>query len=144
MSDKLALTKALQLFMSPGKAVVRVLEVKPKSFSAYAINIVVAFFVSGVLHAAALPFNVPGVSPLKYASFFWIQGVCVLAEVSVEHVLRGTLKQKTWWMGRGASVVRLVWTVAILYTTVPIVADQITGVMKIMGLRQTLLLPLPK
>jgi uncharacterized membrane protein len=130
--------------MSPGKAVVKLLEVKPKSFSAYAIKIVVAFFVSGVLHAASLPFNIPGVSPLRYAAFFWIQGVGVLAEVVVEHVLRGILKQKTWWMGWGASVMRLVWTIAVLYTTVPIFADEFTSVTRIMGLRPTLLLPLPQ
>jgi hypothetical protein len=40
--------------------------------------------------------------------------------------------------------VRLVWTVAILYTTVPMFADEITSVTRIVALRPTLLSPLPK
>lgn len=142
--DKLVLTKVLQLFMSPAKAVVKVLKVNPKSFSAYTIKIVVAFFISGVFHAASLPFDVPGLSPLRYALFFWIHGVCVLTEVFLEHLLRGILKQKTWWTGLGASVVRFVWAIAILYTTVPMFADEITRVSRVMGLTPTLLLPLPR
>ena len=132
------------MFMSPGKAVVTLLEVKPKSFPAYAIKILVAFFISGVVHSASLPFNVPDVSPLRYALFFWIQGACLLFEVSVEHMLQGTLKGRSSWMGWGARAVRLVWTITVLYTTVPMFADEMTAMVRAVGLRRSLLLPMPR
>jgi hypothetical protein len=55
MLDKPVLTKDLQLFMGPGKAVVEVLEVKPTSFAAYAMKIILAFFISGVLTLPVFP-----------------------------------------------------------------------------------------
>lgn len=132
------------LFMSPAKALINVLGVKPKSLPAYAIRIVIAFFISGVLHAATLPRNIYSVSPLRYASFFWIQGVCVLLEVMVEQMLGdGKLKQRAWWKRYGAGIIRLLWTVVVLYVTVPVVADELTRVLRVMGLKPTVLLPLP-
>jgi hypothetical protein len=122
-----------------------VLGVKPKYPPAYSIRIAVAFFVSGVLHAATLPHNIRGVSPLRYATFFWIHGLCVLLEVMVEQMLgNGQLKQRAWWRRYGAGIMRLLWTVVVLYVTVPIVADELTKVSRVIGLRPTVLLPLPR
>jgi hypothetical protein len=130
--------------MSPAKALINVLGVKPKSLPAYAIKIVIAFFISGVFHAASLPRNIYRVSPLRYASFFWIQGVCVLLEVMVEQVLGDRqLKQRAWWKRYGAGIIRLLWTVVVLYVTVPVIADELTRVLRVMGLKPTVLLPLP-
>ncbi|KAH8777115.1 hypothetical protein F5882DRAFT_502855 [Hyaloscypha sp. PMI_1271] len=132
------------LFMSPAKALINVLGVKPKSLPAYGIKIVIAFFISGVLHAASLPRNMYRVSPLRYASFFWIQGVCVLLEVMVEQMLGDRqLKQRAWWKRYGAGIIRLLWTVVVLYVTVPVVADELTRVLRVMGLKPTVLLPMP-
>ncbi len=118
--------------------------VPPKSLSAYMIKIVVAFLLSGVIHAASLPHNIPGVSPLRYASFFWIQGACVLGEVIVKHALQGSgrLKPRARWMRRGLGLVGLGWTVGILYLT--IIADELTKVTRIFGPRPVVVFPSPK
>jgi len=124
----------------------RAIGVPPKSLSAYMIKIVVAFLLSGVIHAASLPHNIQGVSPLRYASFFWIQGACILGEVIVEHALRGSgrLMPRARWMRWGLGLVRLGWTVGILYLTMPVIADELTKVTRIFGLKPVVLFPLPK
>jgi hypothetical protein len=118
---------------------VSVLGVKPKSTTAYTMKLAVAFFLSGVLHAATLPFNIAGLSPLRYAAFFWIHGICVLIEVFVEHALRGDgrskLRGKRWKCAIGG--VRLVWTVGVLFITAPLGVDELTRVTRAMGLRPT-------
>lgn len=111
------------------------LGVNPKSTGAYAVKLAVAFFLSGVLHAATLPFDIPGLSPLRYAAFFWIHGVCVLLEVFVEYVLRGNRKFKLG--GYAIGCVRLVWTLGVLYITAPLGVDELTRVTRRMGLRPT-------
>jgi hypothetical protein len=132
--------------MGPAKSLTRLLRIQEKSVSAYGIKIAVAFLLSGVLHAATLPFHITGVNPLRYATFFWIQGICVLLEVFVEAVLLGSmkLKQKVWWRRYGTGILRLLWTAAILYLTVPILADELITLSRAMGLRPTVLIPLPK
>jgi hypothetical protein len=134
------------LLTSPAKVILRAIGVPPKSLSAYMIKIVVAFLLSGVIHAASLPHNIPGVSPLRYASFFWIQGACVLGEVIVKHALQGSgrLKPRAQWMRWGLGLVGLGWTVGILYLTMPVIADELTKVTRIFGLRPVVLFPLPK
>jgi hypothetical protein len=119
--------------------------VTAKSTAAYAIRIAVAFFLSGVLHAATLPLNIPGLSPLKYASFFWIQGVCVLIEVMAEKVLgEEELKLSGKGMRWGVGAVRVVWTVSVLLMTATLGVDELTRVTRIMGLRPTVVFPLRK
>lgn len=134
------------MLTSPAKVMLRAIGVPPKSLSAYMIKIVVAFLLSGVIHAASLPHNIPGVSPLRYAFFFWIQGACVLGEVIVEHALQGSgwLKPRAQWMRWGLGLVGLGWTVGILYLTMPVIADELTKVTRIYGLRPVVLFPLPK
>jgi hypothetical protein len=112
----------------------RAIGVPPKSLSAYMIRIVVAFLLSGVIHAASLPRNIPRVSPLRYASFFWIQGACVLSEVIVEHALQGSgrLKPRTRWMRLGLGLVGLGWSVGILYLTMLVIADELIKVTSIL------------
>ncbi|PMD47726.1 hypothetical protein L207DRAFT_607219 [Hyaloscypha variabilis F] len=94
------------LLTSPAKVFVGAIGIPPKSFSAYMIKVVVAFLLSGVIHAATLPHNIPGASPLRYASFFWIQGACVLGEVIMEHALQGSgrLKPRARWMRWGVGL----------------------------------------
>lgn len=124
----------------------RAIGVPQESLSAYIIKIIVAFLLSGVIHAASLPRSIPGISPLRYASFLWIQGACVLGEVIVEHVLQGSerLKPRARWMRWGLGLARLGWTVGVLYLTVPVIADELTKVTRIFGLRQVVLFPLTK
>jgi hypothetical protein len=55
----------------------------------------------------------------------------------------GKLKQRAWWKRYGAGIIRLLWTVVVLYVTVPVVADELTRVLRVMGLKPTVLLPLP-
>jgi hypothetical protein len=119
--------------------------VTAKPTAAYTIRIAVAFFLSGVLHAATLPFNIPGLSPLKYASFFWIQGVCVLIEIMSEKVLgEEKLKLSGKGMRWGVSAMRVVWTVSVLLVTATLIVDEFTRVTRIMGLRPTVVFPLLK
>jgi len=122
-----------------------VLGIPPRSTGAYAVKVGVAFFLSGALHAATLPFGVPGLSPLRYAAFFFIQGVCVLVEVLVEQMFGGRmLKPKGRYMRVVLGFVRSGWVVGVLYATAPLIADELTKVSRVMGLRSTVLFPVPK
>jgi hypothetical protein len=139
------LTYEFQLFMGPGKALVGLLGVPTKSLGAYVIKIVVAFLLSGVVHAATLPHDLPGVSPLRYASFFWVQGVCVLVEVLLEQALmlhfQGSARVRPVWRRLCSGFARLVWTVAALYLTLPLIVDELTRVTRTFGLRPVFLFP---
>ena len=105
------------------------------------MKLAVAFFLSGVLHAATLPFNVVGLSPLKYAAFFWIHGVCVLIEVFVERALAGNERLK--FMGKGSkfalSGMRAVWAVGVLFVTAPLIVNELTRVTRRMVVRPSMI-----
>ncbi|KAK0111965.1 hypothetical protein ONS96_001228 [Cadophora gregata f. sp. sojae] len=60
------------LLTGPGKAISRALNLPEKSTTKYVIQIFVAFGLSGVLHSATLPRDVPNVSAVRYASFLWM------------------------------------------------------------------------
>jgi len=135
-----------QLLIGPAKALAAVLRVPPKSLPAYIIQVVLAFILSGAIHAASLPRNIPNVSPLRYASFFWIQGACVLVEIALEQVLvlQGSGELRPLWVRSCLAVARLAWTVGILYFTVPVGADELMKVARIVGPPPVFLFPLPK
>jgi hypothetical protein len=123
-----------------------VLRVPPLSLPAYGIQVVVAFFLSGMLHAATLPRDMPSVSPLRYAAFFWVQGACVLVEAIVVKVSTRTKSKRSmpFWMISCLGVARLAWTVVILFYTLPVLFNELTKVLRMYGLRPVFLLSLPE
>ena len=53
------------------------------------------------------------------------------------------LEQRAWRKRYGAGIIRLLWTIVVLYVTVPVIADELTRVLRVMGLKPTVLLPVP-
>lgn len=82
-----------------------------------------------------------GLSPLRYAAFFWIHGIFVLIEVFVERALGGNGKLK--FRGKGPKFalagVRAVWTVGVLFLTAPLIVNELTRVTRTMGGRPTMI-----
>lgn len=109
----------------PGKAISRALNIPTKSIASYVLQVVVAFFLSGALHALTLPRDNPDSSPLRYGGFLWIQGVCVVVEAMAEHVLGNTKRVRPLWMRRGIGLVRTVWVVGVMYSTVPLILGEL-------------------
>jgi hypothetical protein len=81
---------------------------------------------------------------LRYAGFFWIQGLCVLLEVLVSYATRplNPAAAGPLWL-ESRRIVRLVWAVGVLYTTVPIIADEIVKMFALVGNRPVLFFPVP-
>jgi hypothetical protein len=135
------------MLSDPGKAIARVLEIPAKSSMDLAIRVAVAFALSGVLHAVTLPRDMPEVSPLRYAVFFWIQGLCVLLEIfasrCVSKVERVT-GRRPLWVENCLMVVRVGWTVLVLYNTVPLIEGELVKVSLRMGDRPVILFPSPR
>ncbi|KAG4432940.1 hypothetical protein IFR05_011586 [Cadophora sp. M221] len=69
------------ILTGPGKALSRVHEFPSQSTLLYAVQIIIAFGLSGILESTRLPRDMPSINPLRYASFFWIHGACVLYEI---------------------------------------------------------------
>src|ERR1700709_623557 len=111
-----------------------------KSTTSYAIKIVVAFFLSSVLHAFSLPQDVPELSVLKYGGFFWIHGLCVSFEILVAILMNYTEPPKriSIWQIRSRMVVNAAWTLAVLYHTVPMVGSELVKVMVAVKMRPVL------
>ncbi len=105
------------------------------------MKLAVAFFLSGVLHAATLPFKIVGLSPLRYAAFFWIHGTFVLIEVFVERALGGNGRLK--FKGKGSNFalagMRAVWTIGVLFLTAPLIVNELTRVTRCLGVRPTMI-----
>jgi hypothetical protein len=135
------------MFSDPGKEMARALGIPTKSGLGYVIQVVVAFAISGVLHAFSLPRNMPEVNSLRYASFFWIQGACVVLEIiasrwvaSVKSV-NGT---RLPWIEKCLVVVRVGWTVFVLYNTVPLIENELVKVSLRMRRVPIVLFPSPR
>ena len=94
----------------------------------YVLQTTVAFFLSGVLHALALPRDIPDASPLRYAGFFWIQGLCVLTEVSAEYIIGNWEKGRPVWTNRCIGLVRTVWVLGVMYYTSPLINGELVKV----------------
>ncbi|CAL3967942.1 unnamed protein product [Diplocarpon coronariae] len=116
------------ILVGPGRAVARVLKLPEHSTAAYAIRVAVAFAISSALHSATLPSGVPGISPLRYASFFWVQGACVLYEMALVKAAGrlGLMGPRPDWLELALALARTVWTGFVLYHTVPVVEDELT------------------
>jgi hypothetical protein len=109
---------------------------------AYAFQVFIAFGISGFVHAVSLPSNIQGVSPLRYAQFFWGQSGFVLAEIAVGYIFRAKEREVERRFVRKIALrtLRLVWTLGVLYYTLPVVLDQLVGVTRIMGLSPVIFL----
>ena len=109
------------------------------------MQVLIAFGISGALHAATLPIGLEGVSPMRYASFFWIQGILVVFEALVSHVPKAVIAAEVQARGMrvGLIVMRLVWVVGTFYYTAPIIVDELTKVSRAMGKRPVFLFTLP-
>lgn len=94
----------------------------------YVLQITLAFFLSGVLHALTLPLDIPDASPLRYAGFFWIQGLCVLTEVSAEYTIGNWEKDRPVWTNRCIGLVRTVWVLGVMYYTAPLINGELVKV----------------
>ena len=111
----------------------------------YAIQVLVAFGVSGGLHAATLPTGLEGLSPTRYAAFFWIQGALVVAEVLVSHFAKSAIAVEAQPRVVRAFllvVTRLVWVLGTLYYTAPMIIDELTKISRAMRKRPVFLFPL--
>ncbi len=122
------------------------LEFPEKSTAAYVFQVIFAFAISGALHSATLPRSIPSFSPLRYASFFWVQGACVLYETAIVKLSAalGLNVPRSAWLNAVLTVTRLTWTGLVLYHTVPIIVDELTRVARILGLRPVYLFALPE
>jgi hypothetical protein len=96
------------------------------------------------MHAASLPRSVEYASMLRYAGFFWIHGLCVLFEVLVSYATLPSnpaavapLPLKNRW------IVRLVWTVGVLYTTAQMIVSELVKISAQIGSRPVLFFPVP-
>jgi hypothetical protein len=103
------------------------------------------FFVSGALHALTMPLNLEELKPIRYASFFWIQGGLVVAESLACRAIppQYSRRVKPFWMEACLSLTRLAWVMGSLYYTVPIIEDELIKVSRVMGLRPVLLFTPP-
>src|ERR1700730_6111432 len=113
------------MFADPGKAFALAVVSTRKSIPYYAIQVATAFLLSGAFHAATLPRDVKDVSMLRYAGFFWIQGLCVILEVLVSYATRhsdASTARPLYQINR--RIVRFMWTVGVLYATVPIIVGE--------------------
>lgn len=135
-----------EMFLGPGRAVSKLLRIPDKSIYGYALQIWVAFGISGIVHAFSLPQGIRGVSPLQYAKFFWLHVYFVLFEIAVCHIFRARMAsaEKNTWGKVALAVVRLVWVLSVLYLTVPTVLDQLVRVMRVIASRPVLFLPWSK
>ncbi|KAH7317781.1 hypothetical protein BKA65DRAFT_599769 [Rhexocercosporidium sp. MPI-PUGE-AT-0058] len=134
------------ILTGPGKALSRALELPPKSTTAYAIQIIIAFGLSGALQSNTLPRNMSNISPLRYASFFWIHGACVLYEIIVVRAaaMLGLNGPRPLWASTALAFARVAWTGIVLYHTLPVIQDELTRISRIFGLRTIYLLSLPE
>lgn len=112
---------------------------------AYVVQVVVAFALSSVLHAATLPKGVANISHLKYATFFWIQGACVLCETALVKAasLYGLDEPRPGWQKIALALIRVTWSGVVLYHTVPFIENELILVSRILGLRPLYFLTLP-
>lgn len=132
------------MFVDPGKAFARVL-VPARSPKYYAVQVIFAFWLSGAFHAATLPRDLEDFSMLRYASFFWLQGLCVLLEIFVSYSTQPSDEpgaRPSWPNSR--RIVRLLWTMGVLYTTVPIIEGELVKMSAKMGRRPVLLFSVPR
>jgi hypothetical protein len=110
------------------------------------MQVLIAFGISGALHAATLPVGLEGVSPMRYASFFWIQGTLVVFEVLVSHIAKAVIAAEVQARGMRVGllmVMRLVWVVRTFYYTAPIIVDELTKVSRAIRKRPVFLFTLP-
>jgi len=132
------------MLADPGKWLVRALNIPAKSATSYAIQLSVAFFLSGVLHTASFPQDVPGLSAFRYGSFFWIQGLCVLFEVLVSRATHIESATTSDTMGEQfRKVVRTTWALGVLYFTIPVLGQEMVKLMLSMEVRPVFLFPVP-
>ncbi|KAL5331875.1 hypothetical protein ACEPPN_001414 [Leptodophora sp. 'Broadleaf-Isolate-01'] len=134
------------ILTGPGSALSRVDSLPPQSTLSYTIRIIIAFGLSGALESTRLPRDMPSISPLRYASFFWIHGACVLYEIIL---VRGAARlgfngPRPLWASAALACARVVWTGIVLYHTVPVVQDDLTRISRLFGLRNVYLLSLPE
>ncbi|KAH7386385.1 hypothetical protein BKA64DRAFT_142444 [Cadophora sp. MPI-SDFR-AT-0126] len=134
------------LLTGPGKALSRALDIPDRSITRYVIVVIVAFCLSSALHSASLPTDIPNVSALRYASFFWMQGACVLHEIVLVRAaaLLGLDGPRPLWASIGLAVLRFFWVGLVLYHTGPVIEDELTRVSRIFGLRPVYFLALPE
>ena len=83
---------------------------------------------------------------MRYASFFWMQGACVLYEIILVRaaILMGLNVPRQLWISIGLALVRCTWVWIVLYHTIPVVQDEMTRVSRIFGLRPVYFLSLPE
>ena len=58
------------------------------------MEVLVAFFVSGVLYASTLPLDIFGIRPLRYATFFWLHGVAITVEIFLKYAIQSSGAQR--------------------------------------------------
>jgi hypothetical protein len=133
-----SLTNSTQMFVDPGKALTRYLNIPAKSTTGYAIIIATAFFVSSIFHGFTFPRGTADLDPLRYAGFFWVQALCVVAEVGVSRMLKGKVPSG----GHGKMALRALWTLAVFYSTIPLYGSELVKFMVSVD-RPTLIFPMP-
>ena len=80
------------------------------------------------MHALSLPPDIPDVSPLRYAGFFWIQGACVVVEVLVGGMVLDSGEVRSPRTRRWVSLVRFVWVVGVMYYSTPLINSELVKV----------------
>ncbi|KAH8667482.1 hypothetical protein BGZ60DRAFT_50756 [Tricladium varicosporioides] len=140
-----------EMFLGPGKALARVLGLSGKSTTRLAIITTTAFFTSGAFHALTLPNHIDGVderiagpSPLGYASFFWLQGACVLFEILINKLMTVVMPERNrgTWSRLLFGMISVAWVIGVLYYSAPLIIDELVKVMRATGLRSVFLFPL--
>lgn len=102
----------------PGRWLTELLALNPKSSIARALRVMIAFSISGTMHACASYTQFADTKPLHPFLFFVLQGVGVLAQAAITRKL-GTDRLPRGLRRVGNAVTVLVWA----YYTGPLIAD---------------------
>ncbi len=136
------------MLTGPEKALAKVFGLRENSLREYGIKIIVAFGLSSVLHVSTLSkaSDLPGLDPLQYMTFFWVQGACVLVEAIASYVMERARPKmaRTKFQKEILGVLRLAWVVGVMYWTAPMIVDELTKVSRVFGVKQPMLLKLPE
>lgn len=120
----------IQILSSPGRKVSYLLGLPDTSPIAYGIRVILAFCISAGLNYTSLPLDDKESKPLNLLYFFGINGVCVVFEIIARSLATKVLGPgpRSRWIGYFLPVVRLIWTAAVLYQTVPLIEDEVVKI----------------
>ncbi|KAL9108965.1 MAG: hypothetical protein Q9227_006361 [Pyrenula ochraceoflavens] len=102
----------------PSRWLVQILHLNPRSTFARALQLLIAFTLTGFMHAAGSYTQFADTRPIRPFLFFIVQGLGILAQTAVTQAM-GTRRLPRWLRRAGNGLFILVWA----YYTGPLLAD---------------------